>query len=87
MAGTLPAITFPDLGLNMVHIEDLAAGILLETTSSRATVAVFTMCGVVLAVWGTLSPAIRDAPRLEQAWDQSPSQSRLPPEAGRAPGS
>ena len=65
----------------------LAAGILLETTSSRATVAVFTMCGVVLAVWGTLSPAIRDAPRLEDAWDQSPSQSRLPPEAGRAPGS
>lgn len=29
MAGTLPAITFPDLGLNMVHIEDLAGGILL----------------------------------------------------------
>ena len=29
MAGTLPAVTFPDLGLNMVHVEDLAAGILL----------------------------------------------------------
>jgi len=29
MAGTLPAITFPDLGLNMVHVEDLAVGILL----------------------------------------------------------
>jgi hypothetical protein len=71
----------------------LVAGILLETTSSRATVAVFTACGVVLAVWGTLSPAIRAAPRLEQAWepvsnsDQSPAQSRLPPEAKRAPGS
>jgi hypothetical protein len=71
----------------------LAAGILLETTSSRATVAVFTACGVVLAVWGTLSLAIRAAPRLEQAWepvsnsDQSPAQSRLPPEAKRAPGS
>jgi MFS family permease len=43
----------------------LVAGILLETTSSRATVAVFTACGVALAVWGTLSPAIRNAPRLE----------------------
>ncbi|MBA3687696.1 MAG: NAD-dependent epimerase/dehydratase family protein [Chloroflexi bacterium] len=29
LAGTLPAITFPDLGLNVVHVEDLAAGILL----------------------------------------------------------
>lgn len=29
MAGTLPAVTFPDLGLNMVHVEDVAAGILL----------------------------------------------------------
>lgn len=45
----------------------LVAGILLETTSSRATVAVFTACGVALAVWGTLSPAIRNAPRLEAA--------------------
>jgi MFS family permease len=43
----------------------LVAGILLETTSSRATVAVFTACGVALAVWGTLSPAIRNAPALE----------------------
>ncbi len=29
MAGTLPALTFPDLGLSMVHVEDLAGGILL----------------------------------------------------------
>lgn len=29
MAGTLPAITFPDLGLNLVHVQDVAAGILL----------------------------------------------------------
>jgi MFS family permease len=43
----------------------LAAGILLETTSSRATVAVFTACGVALAVWGTVSPVIRNAPRLD----------------------
>ena len=29
MAGTLPAIVFGDLGLSLVHVEDLAAGILL----------------------------------------------------------
>ena len=35
MAGTLPAHTFPDLGLNMVHVEDLAAGILLVNESGK----------------------------------------------------
>jgi dihydroflavonol-4-reductase len=35
MAGTLPALTFPDLGLNMVHVEDLAAGILLVHDRGR----------------------------------------------------
>ena len=29
MAGTLVAVTFPNLGLHMVHVEDLAAGLLL----------------------------------------------------------
>jgi nucleoside-diphosphate-sugar epimerase len=28
-AGKLPALAFPDLGLNMVHVEDVASGILL----------------------------------------------------------
>jgi len=41
----------------------LVAGVLLEVTSIRATAAVFTACGVVLAGWATLSPAIRHAPR------------------------
>ena len=35
MAGTLAAVTFPDLGLNMVHVEDLAAGILLVHDRGR----------------------------------------------------
>jgi dihydroflavonol-4-reductase len=35
MAGTLPAITFPDLGLSLVHVEDLAAGILLVNDRGR----------------------------------------------------
>jgi MFS family permease len=42
----------------------LLAGWLLETTSARATVAVFAAGGVALTVWGTLSPAIRRAPSL-----------------------
>jgi dihydroflavonol-4-reductase len=35
MGGTLPAVTFPDLGLNMVHVEDVAAGILLVHARGR----------------------------------------------------
>ena len=34
--------------------------------STRATIAVFAAFGLVLAVWGTLSPAIRAAPRLDE---------------------
>ena len=29
LAGRMPAIAFPDLGMNMVHVEDVAAGVLL----------------------------------------------------------
>jgi hypothetical protein len=42
----------------------LGAGLLLQATSARATVAVVAGCGLGLALWGTLSAAIRDAPRL-----------------------
>jgi MFS family permease len=44
----------------------LAAGFLLESVSARETVAVFTACGLGLAVWGTLSPSIRKAPSLAE---------------------
>jgi predicted MFS family arabinose efflux permease len=44
----------------------LVAGFLLSSVSARATVAVFTCCGLVLAVWGTLSPSIRQAPNLDE---------------------
>jgi hypothetical protein len=33
---------------------------------ARAAVAVFAAFGLVLAVWGTLSPSIRTAPSLEE---------------------
>ncbi len=43
----------------------LIAGVLLSTVSARATVALFAAVGLVLAVWGTLSPSIRTAPSLD----------------------
>jgi len=42
----------------------LVAGWLLQATSPRPTVAVFAVGGFALAIWGTLSPAIRNAPSL-----------------------
>jgi MFS family permease len=44
----------------------LAAGFLLANVSARATIAVFAAFGVAMAIWGTLSPAIRAAPSLEE---------------------
>jgi MFS family permease len=44
----------------------LVAGLLLASTSARATVAFFAVFTLVLALWGTLSPAIRKAPSLDE---------------------
>jgi hypothetical protein len=44
----------------------LTAGVLLSAVSARATIAVFAAAGLVLAVWGTLSPSIRSAPSLDE---------------------
>jgi MFS family permease len=44
----------------------LVAGALLTVASPRETVAIFAACAVVLAAWGTLSPAIRAAPALSE---------------------
>ena len=52
------------LALLIAPLGPLAAGVLLGAVSARATVAVFAGLGLVLALWGTLSPAIRAAPRL-----------------------
>lgn len=49
----------------------LTAGFLLDAVSERATIAVFAAFGLVLALWGTLSPAIRAAPSLDELQDQS----------------
>jgi MFS family permease len=44
----------------------LVAGVLLASTSARATVAFFALFTLGLALWGTLSPAIRAAPSLDE---------------------
>jgi MFS family permease len=47
------------IALMVASLGPLLAGVLLGDTSPRWTIAVFAACGVVLAVWGTLSPALR----------------------------
>jgi MFS family permease len=54
------------IGLAIAPFGPLVAGLLLEATSERATIAVFAAFGLVLALWGTLSPAIRAAPSLDE---------------------
>ncbi|HSX22013.1 MAG TPA: hypothetical protein VLE97_04470, partial [Gaiellaceae bacterium] len=44
----------------------LVTGLLLASISARATIAVLAAFGVAMAVWGTLSPAIRAAPSLDE---------------------
>jgi len=44
----------------------LAAGALLDATSARATIALFAVFGLMLAIWGMLSPSIRAAPSLDE---------------------
>jgi MFS family permease len=58
-----------NIALLVAPLGPLAAGFLLASVSARATVAVFTVCGLLLAVWGTLSPSIRQAPSLDELDD------------------
>ena len=53
------------IALLIAPLGPLAAGILLDAVSERATIAVFAAVALVLALWGTLSSAVRDAPRLD----------------------
>ena len=54
------------IALLIAPLGPLTAGVLLSSVSARATIAVFAAVGVVLAVWGTLSPSIRTAPSLDE---------------------
>jgi MFS family permease len=55
----------------IVPLGPLIAGVLLGAVSARATVAVFAATGLVLALWGTLSPSIRTAPSLDELHEVS----------------
>jgi hypothetical protein len=60
-----------NIALLIAPLGPLVAGLLLDSVSARTTVAVFAAFGLVLALWGTLSPAIRSAPSLDEL-DDSP---------------
>ena len=55
-----------NISLLIAPLGPLAAGTLLASVSAAATVGVFAVVGLVLALWGTLSPSIRDAPSLDE---------------------
>jgi MFS family permease len=61
------------IALTIAPLGPLVAGYLLDVTSERATIAVFTAVGVILALWGTFSPAIRAAPRLSGLSSREPA--------------
>ncbi|MGH2935840.1 MAG: MFS transporter [Gaiellaceae bacterium] len=49
----------------ILPLAPLGAGLLIADVSERAAIALFTSCALALALWGTLSPAIRTAPSLD----------------------
>jgi hypothetical protein len=53
------------ISLLIAPLGPLTAGVLLGVASARATIAVFAAAGLVLAIWGTLSPSLRSAPSLD----------------------
>jgi MFS family permease len=52
------------ISLLIAPLGPLLAGVLLGVTTERATIAVFALAALVLAAWGTLSPALRTAPSI-----------------------
>ena len=54
------------IALGIAPLGPLTAGVLLDTVSAREAIAVFAAVGLVLAIWGTLSSAIRSAPSLAE---------------------
>jgi MFS family permease len=57
------------IALLIAPLGPLTAGFLLDSASERATIAVAVGFSAVLAVWGTLSPSIRNAPSLDELGD------------------
>ncbi|HEY6068790.1 MAG TPA: MFS transporter [Gaiellaceae bacterium] len=57
------------IALLVAPLGPLTTGVLLGQVSERATIAVFAAAGLALALWGTFSPSIRDAPSLDELDD------------------
>jgi hypothetical protein len=68
LLGRAEAVT-STIALLIAPLGPLAAGVLLGAASERAAIAVFAATGLVLALWGTLSPSIRSAPSLDELDD------------------
>jgi hypothetical protein len=66
------ASVWTTIGLAIAPLGPLLAGVLLDAVSARATIAVFAAAGLILALWGTLSPAIRAAPSLSEVAPATP---------------
>jgi MFS family permease len=60
-----------NISLLIAPLGPLIAGVLLDAFSARAAVAFFLAITFTLAVWGTLSSAIRNAPRLHELDEMS----------------
>ena len=73
------------ISLLIAPLGPLVAGVLLGASSARVTIAAFAGFGLVLAVWGTLSPSIRAAPSLDQLDHLSADQTSKPPPPSTAP--
>jgi MFS family permease len=58
-----------NIALLISPLGPLVAGLLLESVSARATIGVFVAFALVLALWGWLSPSIRNAPSLGELDD------------------
>jgi predicted MFS family arabinose efflux permease len=67
------------IALLIAPLGPLAAGALLGAASARAAVALFAALGLVLALWGTLSPSIRAAPSLDELSDLPEGGTRAAP--------
>ena len=74
LLGRAEAVT-STIALLIAPLGPLAAGVLIASVSERAAIAVFAAFGLVLAVWGTLSPAIRAAPSLDELDEPPPGTS------------
>ena len=53
------------ISLLVAPLGPLVAGVLLSAASARATIAFIAVFTLGLALWGTLSPSIRNAPSLD----------------------